>query len=229
MGKKGNSYLNAFFTISFAHTSISPSAHCNTITQALTDDPTPKLSPMILNHLHYPHNPQKRKRQPHPQHTQTGFPFPSHLLRLHLPLSHNTLHKLVTHTNRKTPSPLPRSPASKMRQGIRGGILLQDLQLSSPGCWYSLYKQLIQEHPCGLPAIAKHSIHSCTNNKKHESILLLLLLLFSSGLDQIHPRRKSARRCREKNRRDKQKKMWEETNRWWRRKNQSKSHRNLVT
>jgi hypothetical protein len=76
MGKKGNSYLNAFFTISFAHTSISPSTHCNTITQALIDDPTPKLSPMILNHLHYPHNPQKRKTQPHPQQTQTGFPFP---------------------------------------------------------------------------------------------------------------------------------------------------------
>ncbi len=101
VGEKGNSYLNAFFTISLAHTSISPSAHCNTITQALTDDPTPKLSPMILNHLHYPHNPQKRKRQPHPQHTQTGFLFPSHLLRLHLPLSHNTPHKPVTHTHRK--------------------------------------------------------------------------------------------------------------------------------
>jgi hypothetical protein len=58
MGKKKNSYLNAFYTISFAHISLLASAHYNT-TQVLTNDPTPKLSPMILNHLHYPDKPQK--------------------------------------------------------------------------------------------------------------------------------------------------------------------------
>jgi hypothetical protein len=102
MGKKNNFYLNAFFTISFAHTSLSPFAHYNT-TQVFIDDPTPKLSPMILNHLQYPHNPQKWTRQPHPQHTQTKFPFPSHILPLHLLLSHNTPTNCSHTTTKKHP------------------------------------------------------------------------------------------------------------------------------
>jgi hypothetical protein len=68
MSKKNNFYLNAFFTISFAHTSLLPSAHYNT-TQVFINDPTPKLSSMILNQLQYPHNPQKWTRQSHPQYT----------------------------------------------------------------------------------------------------------------------------------------------------------------